>query len=121
MSEGHEGNDRKLPRAYKAFVARFPEMAAAHDQAGLAAKDAGPLDGKTCALIKIGICVGAGLESALRSHVRRAMQQGVTEAEIEQAIVQAMTTCGFPQTVKAWTWAHVQFERDRAEREEGSA
>jgi len=107
--------DSKLPGAYKQFVARFPELAAAHERAGMAAKKLGPLDEITCELVKVGICLGAGLESALRSHVRRAMQHGATEPEIEQAIMQAMTTCGFPRTVAAWTWAQVQFDRDRAE------
>jgi alkylhydroperoxidase/carboxymuconolactone decarboxylase family protein YurZ len=83
----------------------------AHDEATKAAETTGPLDAKTCSLIKIGISVGAGLESALRSHVRRAMQNGATHAEIEQAILQAMTTCGFPRTVAAWAWAQEQFER----------
>ena len=110
-------NQSNLPGAYKQFVARFPELAEAHERAGMTAKKLGPLDEKTCELVKIGICVGAGLESALRSHVRRATQHGATETEIEQAIMQAMTTCGFPRTVAAWTWAQVQFDRDRAESE----
>ena len=113
MSE--QQSDSKLPGAYKQFVARFPELAEAHERAGMAAKKLGPLDEKTCELVKVGICVGAGLESALRSHVRRAMQHGATEQEVEQAIMQAMTTCGFPRTVAAWTWAQVQFDRDRSE------
>ena len=46
----------------------------------------GPLDAKAKALVKIGICVGAGLESALRSHVRRAGEAGASREEIEQAI-----------------------------------
>ena len=61
--------------------------------------------------ISIGICVGAGLESALRSHVRRAIQHGATVEEIEQAILLAMNTVGFPKTVAAWSWAHIQIER----------
>lgn len=109
-------NSDKLPGAYKQFARRFPAMVQAHQQAGAAAAQAGPLDEKTCELIKIGICVGAGLESALRSHVRRATQEGASEAEIEQAIVLGMTTCGFPRTVAAWSWAQIQFERDRSER-----
>ena len=72
---------------------------------------AGPLDAKTLALIKIGICIGAGLESALRSHVRRAMQHGATPAEVEQAILLGMNTVGFPRTVAAWSWAQEQFKR----------
>lgn len=110
----------KLPGTYKQFVQRFPELAEAHQRAGTAAKKLGPLDEKTCELIKVGICVGAGLESAMRSHVRRAMQHGATEIEIEQAIMQGFTTCGFPQTVAAWSWARVQFERERGERGQSS-
>jgi len=101
----------KLPGTFKAFVHRFPELGAAHERIARACDAAGPLDAKTCALVKIGICIGAGLESALRSHVRRAMQHGATREEIEQAIIQAMNTVGFPRTVAAWQWALVQIER----------
>jgi 4-carboxymuconolactone decarboxylase len=101
----------KLPGTYKDFVQKFPQLGAAHEAVAKAVEKAGPLDAKTCALVKIGICVGAGLESALRSHVRRAMQHGATEQEIEQAILLSMNTCGFPRTVAAWSWARQQFER----------
>lgn len=101
----------KVPKTFKKFIKKFPQLGEAHDLVDKAVKEAGPLDDKMCSLIKIGICVGAGLESALRSHVRRAMLNGASEAEIEQAILQAMNTCGLPRTVAAWTWAHQQFER----------
>ena len=71
----------------------------------------GPLDRKTCELIKIGISVGAGLETATRSHVRRAMQHGATEPEIEQAVLLAYNTCGFPRMVMGWQWARQQIAR----------
>lgn len=105
----HEGTN--LPTTYKAFVARFPDLGAAHETAAKAVESYGPLDAKTCSLIKIGICVGAGLESATRSHVRRALENGATEQEIEQAILLAYNTCGFPRTVMAWQWARQQIER----------
>lgn len=101
----------RLPGTYKQFITKYPALGAAHEDMAKAVDQTGPLDPKTCSLIKIGICVGAGLESALRSHVRRAMQNGATQQEIEQAILQAMNTCGFPRTVTAWAWAQVQFER----------
>jgi len=69
------------------------------------------LDAKTCELVKIGLSIGAGLESAVRSHVRKAMQAGATEKEIEQAVLLAMNTLGLPRTVAAWTWARTQIER----------
>lgn len=101
----------KLPGTFKDFITKFPALGRAHEQVAKAVEAAGPLDAKTCALIKIGICVGAGLESATRSHVRRAMEHGASETEIEQAILLAMNTVGFPKTVAAWAWARQQFER----------
>ncbi len=105
----------KLPGTFKQFCEKFPDLATAHEAMTAAAFDAGALDAKTCSLIKIGVSLGAGLESAVKSHVRRASEAGATSAEIEQAILLAMTTVGFPRTVAAWSWARQQFERDRAE------
>lgn len=105
--------ESKLPNTFKEFSSRFPELVNCHEKIARAVDATGPLDAKTCALIKIGICAGAGMESALRSHVRRATQAGASECEIEQAILQAMNTCGFPRTVAAWSWAQIQFKRDR--------
>ena len=102
----------RIPTTFKDFVEKFPDLAEAHEKIAKAVDAAGPLDAKTCSLIKIGICAGAGLDSALRSHVRRALQNGATETEIEQAIMLTMNTCGLPRTVSAWQWARKQFSRD---------
>ena len=101
----------KLPGTYLRFIEKFPALGEAHESVAKAVDNAGPLDRKTCELIKIGLSVGAGLESAVRSHVRRALQHGATEAEIEQTVILAMNTLGFPRTVAAWSWAQSQFER----------
>ena len=105
----------KLPGTYQRFAAKFPDLTGAHDQVARAVERVGPLDRKQRELIKIGICVGAGLDSALRSHVRRAVQQGASVEEIDQAILLAMNTVGFPRMVAAWSWAHAQLERDVSE------
>ena len=104
------------PKTFQQFVARFPVLGEAHQRVGREVESLGPLGAKECALIKIGISLGAGLESAVRSHVRRATQAGATREEIEQAILLGMNTVGFPRTVAAWSWANQQFERDDAER-----
>ena len=111
MAQCSKDDEKKIPGTFKAFIEKYPALGEAHESVAKAVDAAGPLDRKTCELIKIGICVGAGLESALRSHVRRAMQHGATEVEIEQALLLAMNTCGFPRTVAAWSLAHQQFER----------
>jgi len=104
------GSD-KIPGTYQRFVAKYPALGKAHDDVAHAAASAGPLDKKQCELIKIGIALGGGLESALKSHVRRALAAGATEAEIEQAILLGMNTVGFPKMVAAWSWANEQFGR----------
>ncbi len=110
-----DSND-KAPQTFKDFIAKFPELGAAHEQVANAVDKAGPLDAKICSLIKMGICIGAGLESAFRSHVRRAMQHGATPQEIEQALLLAMNTLGLPRTVMAWQWAWQQIDRDRSDK-----
>lgn len=100
-----------IPGTFKDFISRYPALGKAHESVAHAVEGAGPLDSKTLALIKIGLCIGAGLESALKSHVRRAIQHGATHLEIEQAILLGMNTVGFPRTVAAWSWAQEQFKR----------
>ena len=114
--EAQSGRTPEPPKTFKAFVKRFPELGDAHERVARAVDELGPLDDKTRGLIKIGICLGAGLESALRSHVRRALHAGAAEAEIEQALMLGMNTIGFPRTVAGWSWAQIQFERERNER-----
>ncbi len=119
MAKTSKTGGGKLPGTFRRFVERFPALAKAHEDVAGAVERMGPLDRKTCELVKIGISLGAGLESALRSHVRRAAQAGASVEEIEQAIMLGMNTTGFPRTVAAWSWAHQQFERD-AEEQGGS-
>lgn len=115
MDKGLTGDRDKVPGTFKRFVQRFPALGEAHESVARAVAEAGPLDRKQCALVKMGICIGAGLESAFRSHVRQAMQHGATTQEIEQTLLLAMNTVGFPRTVMAWQWAWQQIERDGGE------
>lgn len=103
----------RLPGTFKRFVAKYPALGETHQRIGRELESLGPLDARSCALIKIGISLGAGLESALRSHVRRAINAGASREEIEQAILLGMNTVGFPRTVAAWSWANIQFDRDQ--------
>ncbi len=99
-----------IPDTFKTFIERYPALGDAHERIAKAVDRAGPLDRKCCELIKIGLSVGAGLETATRSHARRALEHGASRAEIEQAILLAMNTCGFPRTVAAWKWAQPCFD-----------
>jgi len=99
----------RLPGTYLRFAERFPGLADAHGAMTAAAEQAGPLDRKMCELIRMGIALGAGQESSFHSHVRRAIDQGASREEVEQAIVLSMTTCGFSRAVAGWKWAQDHF------------
>ena len=78
MSFSDDPQPEKLPGVFKQFVAKYPELGEAHQKIGKAVESYGNLDRKTIELIKVGISVGAGLETATRSHVRQAMQHGAS-------------------------------------------
>jgi 4-carboxymuconolactone decarboxylase len=94
-----------LPEVYQHFQRRFPAVKGAFDALGAAEHDAGPLGERERRLIKLGIAVGAQSEGAVRSHVRKLLGIGVSEAEIVHTIVLALTTIGFPATNAALSWA----------------
>ncbi len=100
-----------LPATFRQFTEKFPGIAAAHESIARSVDRLGPLDRKTCELIKLGISIGAGLVTATQSHANRARQEGASAAEIEQAILLTMNTCGFPRTVAAWQWASKALSR----------
>ena len=96
-----------VPRTYQRFTDRFPALASAHEAVGKAG-DEGPFDRKTVELLKLAICVGAGLESASKSHARRAVQHGASPEEVEHAVSLAVNPVGLPRTVMAWQWVTEQ-------------
>lgn len=116
MTDGSKGlniEERSdVPRTFRRFTERFPDIAAAHEAIGRAGDEAGPLDRKTVELIKLGISLGAGLESATKSHARRALQHGASREEIEQAAALGVNTVGLPRSVMAWQWATEQLDQE---------
>ena len=94
-----------LPEVYQQFERRFPALKEAFDALGAAEHKAGPLAERERRLIKLGIAVGAESEGGVRSHVRKLLGIGVSEAEILHTIVLALTTIGFPATNAALSWA----------------
>lgn len=93
-----------LPAIFEQFRGDFPEVAAAYRQLAGTLHDAGPLDQKSGRLVKLAIAVGGEAEGAVRSHVRQALDQGVTQAEIEHVIILALTTVGLPKTIASLKW-----------------
>jgi alkylhydroperoxidase/carboxymuconolactone decarboxylase family protein YurZ len=106
----------KLPKPFLQFTQQHPAVGRAYEALGTASADAGPLDVKTRELIKLGLAIGARLEGAVHAHVRRALEAGVTAAEIRHAVALAVPTLGFPTTVAAHTWVEEVLRPDGGRR-----
>ena len=87
---------------WKYFRTTYPEAHEAYRDFGRSVgPDAGPLDDRTCALIKLGIAAASQYDFALRSHIEKALGAGCSAAEVEHAILQTATTAGFPRMMTA--------------------
>lgn len=113
------------PAAHQDFVSRFPVLGQAWALVREAGRE-GPLDDRTARLIKLGIAAGAMREGAVHSAVRKALDAGATVQEIQQVVVLAVGTLGFPATVAIHCWirdvVHTRSEgrrRKLARRDEG--
>ncbi|RMF91862.1 MAG: carboxymuconolactone decarboxylase family protein [Nitrospinota bacterium] len=93
-----------LPEPYRRFQEEYAQVWRAYDALGSAAHGAGPLDERSRALVKLGIAIGAQHEGAVHSHVRKALDAGVSKDEIRHAALLAVTTLGFPAMMAALTW-----------------
>ncbi len=92
----------KPPKIHDEFVRRFPKLGQAWDL--MREASAGPLDERTCSLLKLAIAVGALREGAVHSSARKARALGATRAEIEQIVALAASTLGMPATVAVYSW-----------------
>lgn len=102
---------RPPPKNYQKFRKEFPEVVAAYEQLGKACHEHGPLEPKLRELIKIGIAMGAGLESGTHAHVRLALDVGATPKEIRHAALLSTTTIGYPAMMRAMAWVNDVLEK----------
>lgn len=100
------------PRVYRDLRAEYPGVAEAYDALGDACRTAGPLGEREQRLVKLGIAIGLSSEGAVRSHVRRALDDGLSRAEVEHAIALAVPTAGFPATAAAYQWARAVLDQE---------
>jgi len=94
----------KLPGWYSEQKKRYPRVLEAYESLGEACRSAGPLEGKTLALAKLAVAVGARLEGAVHSHTRRSLEAGATVEECRHVVLLATTTIGFPAMMAALSW-----------------
>jgi alkylhydroperoxidase/carboxymuconolactone decarboxylase family protein YurZ len=100
-----------LPEIYMDFIRRYPSIGKAYATLANSCHKAGPLDKKTRRLIKLGIAIGINSEGSVRSHVRRALEEGISQEEIRHVVLLAFTTVGFPTMIAAYKWVEEVLER----------
>lgn len=102
-----------LPNIYKEFEQQFPEVAKAYNGLAVKCHGWGPLDEKTRRLIKLGVAIGLSSEGGVRSHARRALEEGITADELRHAVLLAFTTAGFPTMIAAMKWLEEVIEKHK--------
>jgi AhpD family alkylhydroperoxidase len=100
-----EAEMSQLPKPYQQFRTNHPEVYNAYESLGEATAKAGPLDGKTRELIKLGMSAANRSESAVQSHTHRALEAGATAEEIEHTLMLGINTLGFSTVMAALGWA----------------
>jgi 4-carboxymuconolactone decarboxylase len=101
-----------MPEIYLRFQKRFPGIHDAYHELSRRIHEHGPLDQKSAHLIKLGVAIGMNSEGAVRSHARRALQEGATGDELHHAVLLSLTTCGFPFASAALKWVDEVLEKE---------
>ncbi|MDE2181403.1 MAG: carboxymuconolactone decarboxylase family protein [Alphaproteobacteria bacterium] len=93
-----------LPTGASTLARRHPDVWESFAELGERCAGAGPLDARTRRLIKLALAAGAGLEGAVHSHARRALEENIGAAEIRHVALLAIPTLGLSTAVRAMTW-----------------
>jgi len=94
----------KLPSGATKIAKKYPQVWAAYEQLGAACAKSGPLDARTLRLVKLAIALGSESEGAVHSHVRRALDEGVSAEELLHVSLLAIPSVGLAKAVAAMTW-----------------
>jgi alkylhydroperoxidase/carboxymuconolactone decarboxylase family protein YurZ len=95
----------RIPEIYEAFKREHPDVTGAFEQLSHVVHTRGPLAQRERRLVKLGVAIGISSPGGVRSQVRKALEEGLSRAEIEHAIVLSITTVGFPAMIAALTWS----------------
>jgi len=103
----------KIPKRFKKFTKDYPKVSKAYERLGDEVHTAGPLDEKTRALVKLAISIGARLEGAVHSHIRKALAVGVRSEELRHVALLALPTIGLPSMMAGLSWVEDVIKESR--------
>jgi alkylhydroperoxidase/carboxymuconolactone decarboxylase family protein YurZ len=93
-----------LPPLPASIAQEHPQVWKAYAALGEAVRQAGLLDDRTCRLVHLAFALAGDSEGATHSHARRALDEGLTAAELEHVALLAVTTLGWPKAMRALSW-----------------
>ncbi len=93
-----------LHEIFSLFKKEYPQVQAAHEALGKEIHEkSGPLPDKARWLIKIAISGACRHPLALETHIMKAREAGITDAEIKHALLMLIQTAGFPTFMEAYS------------------
>lgn len=92
-------NKPKPPKFYTHFMDRFPDVGKKYEELGNAVHQNGPLSDRERALVKMAVSGSHFFHSAFKSHIRKALEAGITREEMEHLALLMLPTVGFPTTM----------------------
>lgn len=98
------------PGFYLNLTKKHPQYIAAVEALGHAVRESGPLDSKWLHLVQLAAAAAIRSEGAVHSHVRRALEEGVTPDEIRHALISLTSTIGFPNVTASLSWCEDVFK-----------
>jgi alkylhydroperoxidase/carboxymuconolactone decarboxylase family protein YurZ len=85
------------------FKEDFPQVYAEHESMGKEIhENSGPLDERVRWLLKIAISGASRHWISLETHIKKAQQAGLSDAEIKHALLLLIPTTGFPSFMEAY-------------------
>ena len=94
----------QLPSTLRKFIERNPKIWESHEALGLACRKAGPLSDKHIEFIKMAITASQMLETAFKTHARKAAEAGASRDELEHVVIQLLPIMGLGRTMMAAKW-----------------
>ena len=95
---------RKVPASFRRAQAEFPAVLKAYEEFARATERTGPLSKREQRLVKLGLTFGARMEGGAHSAIRKALEAGLSPADIKHAALLAMPTIGFPNAMACMSW-----------------
>jgi len=96
--------DQELPRFLQKVIQRYPDVWRNYESLGKGIAAIGALDSKTQHLVKLSIAIGAGREGAVHSHTKRCIKAGISNEQLFQTAMLAVTTIGWSGAMAALSW-----------------